>query len=148
MKRALVASVLAGLVVLALISGGGAQAAGQTVEVTLDEWTLTADRATVAAGTVTFDTRNAGSADHDLLVVRTELDADDLGDPRYAGVYVVGRPHDHFSEALGQRSRHIPSQRSRRDVVDLAPGRYVLFCSLPGHRAKGQRTALTVTGRP
>jgi uncharacterized cupredoxin-like copper-binding protein len=145
-KRAIAPFVLLAIAIFALASGGGgAQAAGQTVAVTLDEWTLTPDRATVRAGTVTFDTRNAGKLDHELLVVRTELKADELGDPRFAGVYVVGAPHAHFAEAAGLRSRHIGPQRARRDVVDLKPGNYVLFCGLEGHYRSGQRAALRVT---
>jgi uncharacterized cupredoxin-like copper-binding protein len=133
------------IVALASAGGDGAGAAGRTVAVTLDEWTLSTDAPSVPAGRVTFETRNAGAADHELLVVRTRLDADRLRDPRFAGVYVLGAPHDHFAEAAGLRSRHIGPGRSRRDAVDLAPGDYVLFCGLPGHYAKGQRAALRVT---
>jgi hypothetical protein len=32
--------------------------------------------------------------------------------------------------------------------VRLTPGRYVLYCDLPGHRAAGEEAVLTVTARP
>ena len=145
MKWAIAPFVAVALIVAALAGGGGAQAAGQTVRGTLDEWSLGTDRTTVRAGEVTFDTRNTGAVDHELLVVRTELDADAIGDPRFAGVYVVGRPHDHFAEAAGLRSRHITPGRGRRDVAELAAGDYVLLCGLPGHYRRGQFGALRVT---
>jgi uncharacterized cupredoxin-like copper-binding protein len=31
-------------------------------------------------------------------------------------------------------------------TVNLKPGRYMLFCNLPGHYAAGQHTMFTVTG--
>lgn len=145
MKLALAPFLLLAAVILALVGGGGAQASDQTVSVNLDEWSLSTDRATVRAGTVTFDSLNSGKIDHELLVVRTKLDKDKLGDPRYAGVYAVGSPHDHFAAVSGLRSRHITPGRTRTDVVDLPAGDYVLFCSLEGHYANGQRAALRVT---
>jgi uncharacterized cupredoxin-like copper-binding protein len=135
------------LLALALLIGGcgGTPAADRTVDVTLDEWTLTAARASVGAGEVAFESRNDGAEEHELLIVRTRLSPERITDPRFAGTYVLGAPHDHFSEAAGLRSRHLGPGRSRRDVVDLTPGDYVLFCGLPGHLENGQAAALRVT---
>lgn len=146
MRRALAPFVLAAIVAGALLMGaGGSAAATQRLAVTLDEGVLTTSAATVRAGALQIDTRNTGATDHELLVVRTELPADRLGDPRFAGVFVLGRPHDHFAKLQGRGSGHILAGSTRRDVVDLEPGRYVLFCSLPGHYRSGQRAALRVT---
>jgi uncharacterized cupredoxin-like copper-binding protein len=140
---ALVVAILAvgGLVTLA--SGDGGE--GRTVAVVLDEWSVEPALRTVHAGRVAFETSNEGRVDHELLVVRTKLPADKLGDPRFAGVYAVGAPHDHFAQAAGLGSRHLVPGRRRVDVATLTPGDYVLFCSLPGHYARGQRAALRVT---
>jgi uncharacterized cupredoxin-like copper-binding protein len=144
-KLAIAPFLILALVIGALVSGG-AEASNPTVRVTLDEWTLTAEQPTVRAGRVTFDSANTGRTDHELLVVRTELRPEEIRDPRFAGVYVLGAPHSHLDKLDGLRSRHIAPQRTRRDVVDLAPGKYVLFCGLPGHLRNGQRAALRVTG--
>lgn len=140
---------LAGVVAFVMTLGGGATAATpRTVGVTLADSRLTADVRTVSAGEVTFKARNAGSTDHELLVIRTELGADRLGPParrRFAGLYVVGAPHIHGEETPGLRSRHVTPGRTRTDRVTLKPGRYVLFCGLPGHYESGQRTELRVT---
>ena len=146
MKRALAPFVLVAIAVGALLLGaGGSAAATQQLAVTLDEGVLAASASTVRSGALQIDTTNAGAADHEILIVRTELPADRLGDPRFAGIYVLGQPHAHFEEAAGLKSRHIRPGGSRRDVVDLAPGNYVLFCGLPGHYESGQRAALRVT---
>lgn len=146
MIKGLAPFLLLAIVAIALAGGGGAEAAGRTVGVTLDEWALTPDRVTVPAGRVTFETRNAGALEHELLVVRTELPAEKVRDPRFAGVYVLGRPHDHFAKLQGLRSSHIEPGRARVDAVDLEPGNYVLLCSLPKHLERGQVAELRVTG--
>ena len=146
MRRALAPFVLLAIVVGALLTGaGGSAAATQQLQVTLDEGSLVASDATVRAGALQIDTKTLGKADHELLIVRTELPADRLGDPRYAGIYVLGQPHDHFAKAAGLKSRHIRPSGARRDVIELEPGKYVLFCGLPGHYKSGQRAALRVT---
>ena len=126
----------------------GADTAGPGLAITLDEWVVKTSSPTVPAGPVRIKTRNEGSVQHELLIVRTEKSMDTLGTPerrRYAGVYVLGQPHDHFAKLLGIRSRHIRAGGSRSDLVDLKPGHYVLFCSLPGHYEQGQRSELRVT---
>ena len=143
---AVVALPATGAVVAAALAASGAAAGGTTVDVVLDEWSLEASTGSVRAGEVAFETRNDGRVEHELLVVRTALPADRLGDPRFAGVYAVGAPHDHFAQAAGLPSRHVRPGASRVDVAKLTPGDYVLFCSLPGHYARGQRAALRVTG--
>jgi uncharacterized cupredoxin-like copper-binding protein len=117
--------------------------------VTLAEWTVQASSPTVAAGELKFETRNIGKVQHELLIVRTEKSKDTLGTPerrRYAGVYVLGQPHDHFAKLLGLKSRHIRTGGSCTDTLNLKPGKYVLYCGLPGHYEQGQRTELRVTG--
>ena len=146
MIKALAPFLVVAVAVVALMGGGGAEASDRSIDVTLDEWTLTPDRVTVPAGRVTFETLNAGAIEHELLVVRSELDADKVRDPRFAGVYVLGRPHDHFAELQGLRSRHIGAGRGRTDEVDLKAGNYLLLCGIPGHLERGQVASLRVTG--
>jgi hypothetical protein len=147
-KHALPVLAVAALALVVLLSGSGSgsgnEATVPTVNVTLDEWTLTTDRATVPAGEVFFESRNDGAIDHELLVVRSRLSPESITDARYAGTYVIGTPHDHTAEAAGLRSRHIGAGRTRRESAELPPGDYVLFCGLPDHRENGQVATLRV----
>ena len=148
--RRLLAAVVAVLatgavVAAALAASSGTAGGGSRVEVVLDEWRVAPAVRSVPAGEVTFETRNEGAVEHELRVVRTALPPDRLGDPRFAGVYAVGAPHDHFAQAAGLPSPHVRPGERRVDVAELTPGDYVLFCSLPGHYARGQRAALRVT---
>ena len=138
-------------IAFAAVPGGSSGKAPGTVAVTLAEGSLKPDRAEVRAGRVTFDTRNAGRAEHELLVVRTDLAPGalpmGLEGPavKLAGDVVLGVPHTHGShEAKRAATRHVAPGSSRRETVVLKPGKYVLLCSLPGHYESGQRAALTV----
>ena len=145
---------LAAVVPVALVAGiavasGGTPEDGRTVTVTLDEYTLVADRAAVPAGTIRFDTRNPGAIDHELLIVRTDLAPDalpmGLEGPAVtlAGDVVLGKPHRHNTGTSGL-DRHVKPNGRLVEEVRLTPGDYVLLCSLPGHYAAGQRAALAV----
>lgn len=145
----------------AVASGASDASPSRTVHVTLGDSLVETDTATVAAGDVTFATRNSGSTQHELQVVRTDAAPGELPvglDGVFyekAGELVLGEPHGHAAHGAkasgseaGSRfappSRHVEPGGERADTVRLTLGRYVLFCNLPGHYAAGQRTGLTV----
>ena len=138
-------------IAFAVVPGGSDGRAPGVVGVTLAEGSLKPDVTSVRAGRVTFDTRNTGRVEHELLVVKTDLAPGDfpmgLEGPavKLAGDVVLGIPHTHGShEAKRAAARHVRPGTSRRETIVLEPGKYVLLCSLPGHYESGQRAALTV----
>jgi hypothetical protein len=88
------------------------------------EWSLWGSRRTVPQGTVTVQLWNRGQDAHDLRIRRLSRAGRLIG--AVQGVAVT------LSGALSQASWH------------LRPGRYELYCSMPGHRAKGMHTLLVV----
>jgi uncharacterized cupredoxin-like copper-binding protein len=108
---------------------------------------LSADRATVVHGKVSFLVTNAGSIPHEMLVVP-------LAGTQSAGTRPVGRD-GRVDEAgsLGEASatcadgegEGILPSTAGWVTLDLPPGRYELFCNLQGHYLAGMYTELTVT---
>jgi uncharacterized cupredoxin-like copper-binding protein len=89
----------------------------ETVPVTETEFKITLPSTHLKAGPVTFDAKNAGTIQHDLVVTGNGLTA---GTPRFNG---------------GQ---------SKTLKVTLKPGTYELFCSVPGHKQAGMDLKITV----
>jgi len=89
------------------------------VQVEAREFSYTLSRQTIRAGSVIIELRNAGEDAHDLRLQR-------VGGTRVYGTPVV-QPGAVYDLALR-----------------LLPGRYVLWCSLPGHRARGMQATLVV----
>lgn len=150
---ALLLAVLATGPALYFLSGTGAKAAGDAVKVELGDFTVKAPQ-TVPAGRVTFETKNTGKVEHELLIVRTDLAPDKiplgLEGPslKIAGKLVLGKQHTHEAQLKrGLRSgpAHIQPTQTRRDTVTLTPGTYVMLCNLSGHYEAGQATRLEVT---
>jgi manganese oxidase len=121
-----IAMVLSGgaLIIASTSSGSAAPAAElaadeapSAVEVTLSEFDVVPASIEVAAGG-TLAVTNAGSAEHDVAIIDT-----DLATPMLAG----GESAD---LALG----------------DLAPGVYEVHCTVPGHDSAGMTATLTVHG--
>ena len=123
-----------------------------TVSVTLQEFAILPSAASVPAGTVTFVAKNIGPDDvHEMVVVRTDLDADALPvdkDGKAAeegtGITSIGETGD---IAVGD---------TKEASFELLPGKYLLICnivqtepdgSLEAHYKVGMRTAFTVTAR-
>ena len=93
---------------------------GKTVTITEKDFSLEPSTVTVAAGSVTFEAKNAGGTDHALAIEGNglaEQQTDSVG------------PHD-----------------SSFMTVDLKPGRYTMFCPVDGHRALGMKGTITVSG--
>jgi uncharacterized cupredoxin-like copper-binding protein len=108
---------------------------------------LTADRTTVAHGTVSFLVTNAGSISHEMAILI-------LPDAQIAGTRPIGgdgrideagsltEASNTCAEGSGQG---ILPGASGWVTLTLPPGRYELICNLPGHYAAGMYSQLTVS---
>jgi plastocyanin len=101
--------------------GGGAAAGGSTVDIsTPSGGTLAFDQKDVSAeaGTVTIDFDNKQPTPHDVKV------------------------EDSSGKELG--GTDLTTSGTATATVDLQPGTYTFFCSVPGHREAGMEGTLTV----
>jgi uncharacterized cupredoxin-like copper-binding protein len=88
------------------------------------EWTLAPSRATLPAGPIVVQLWNRGQDAHDLWVQRMTS----------SGAMV----------ARIQKVRTTLPGRVSTAHWTLGPGRYMLFCSLPGHMAAGMQVIIRV----
>jgi uncharacterized cupredoxin-like copper-binding protein len=90
-----------------------------TVQATEVEFKIQLPKTTIPAGSYTFDVHNGGKVQHDLVVKGNGVDK--------------GTPT-------------IDAGQSKSLKVDLKPGKYDVYCSIPGHKQLGMDLTLTVTG--
>jgi uncharacterized cupredoxin-like copper-binding protein len=130
----------ASLVLLAACGGGAGQGtSGHTVGVTLDEYHVKLDAATIASGKVTFQINNLGKEKHEFVILRTDLTPATLpieGDK----VQEEASGVEHVDEIDG-----VDAGATRDLTVELKAGSYVLVCNYLGHVHGGMVTTLTVT---
>jgi uncharacterized cupredoxin-like copper-binding protein len=126
MRSLRVATAAAALIlVLAACGGGGGgggssapASSGKKIDVTLKDFSITvAGGSSVKAGTYTFVVTNQGPSDHNLTV-------------NGPGVSNQATP------TFGKGTKDL--------TVTLKSGTYDLYCSVPGHKALGMDTKLTV----
>ena len=91
------------------------QAAAQTVQVTETEFQIKLAGYKAKAGKFTFDVKNAGKIPHDLAIKG------------------------------GPKTELIQSGQSATLVVTLKPGKYHLYCSVPGHEQAGMKVDITLS---
>ncbi len=104
---------------IAVASSAGATRRSQ-VQVVEKEYSLTLSRLRVRSGNVVVQLVNFGMDDHDLVV---------QGNARGS------KPYSFKLLAPGTLETR---------TLKLAPGRYTLYCSVPGHRALGMVASLIV----
>ncbi|MGZ8602968.1 MAG: hypothetical protein ACXWXN_10685 [Actinomycetota bacterium] len=120
-----------------------------TVAVTLQEFAVSADPGSAAAGSVTFDVTNDGPDDvHEFVVIKTDLGPTDLPTDKDGAVVEGGEGMEVVDEI-----EDIPVGEAPTLTVDLEAGAYVLICNilqeepdgtLEAHYAEGMRTGFTV----
>ena len=119
------------------------------VAVTLQEFAVAADPASVPAGPVTFDVTNDGPDDvHEFVVISTDLEPTELPTDKDGAVVEDGEGMEVVDEI-----EDIPVGESPTLSVDLDAGSYVLICNvlqkepdgtLEAHYSVGMRTGFTV----
>lgn len=94
--------------------------AGETVDVTEDEFSIALDGGNqLAAGPYTFAVANEGAIEHDLAIEGDQLE----------------------DEA---KTKLIPPKEAVPLEVDLPPGEYKFYCTVPGHEQSGMKADVTV----
>src|SRR5215218_8576969 len=128
LRRILCAATLVSLVPAATALAGG------TAKLTMDEFSLKASPKAVTAGKVKFSVKNAGSDEHELVVLKTKTAASKL---KVSG----GRASESGEVA---ELEDIAAGKSKSKTLTLKKGHYVLICNLPGHYQQGMRADFTV----
>ena len=103
------------------------------VRVTLGEWALQPSVREVKAGRVRFIAANTGRTEHEMVVIRTDKDADDLG----AGARIPEAGSIGEIEEFGAGT-------VQAKTLTLTPGHYALVCNINGHYKQGMWTDLQV----
>jgi uncharacterized cupredoxin-like copper-binding protein len=126
MRSLRVATAVAALIVVLAACGGGSgggsssppASSGKKIDVTLKDFSITlAGGSTVQPGTYTFVVTNKGPSSHNLTVDGPGVS-------------------DQATPTFGPGTKNL--------TVTLKSGTYDLFCSVPGHKALGMDTKLTV----
>jgi uncharacterized cupredoxin-like copper-binding protein len=89
---------------------------GKTVAVDETEFKITTSTTTFKAGTLTFEAKNVGKIPHDLAIKGTS-----------------------------EKTNLIQPGGNAKLTVDLKPGKYLLYCTVPGHEEAGMKLNITVT---
>jgi uncharacterized cupredoxin-like copper-binding protein len=139
-RSALLAGMLALVSTLVLVACGGddgeSGGAGGTVNVALgtsdNEYAMTPDPAEAAAGSVTFTLTNGGKLQHEMVVIRTDKGAANLGTDGEA------------DETGAVDEITVDAGQSGDLTVDLPAGAYALVCNLAGHYQAGMYADFTV----
>ena len=102
---------------------------------------IKASPTSVPAGKVTFQaTNDSKDAVHEMIVAPLPKDGKPL--PYIENEH---RVDEEAAEHLGEVSELDPGQ-SGSLTVTLQPGKYILYCNIPGHYVDGMWTTITVTG--
>jgi len=92
--------------------------APKAVTATETEFKIALPSSTIAAGSYSFDVKNDGKIEHDFVIKGNRVD---------------------------EKTPTIGAGESATLDVDLKPGTYDVYCSIPGHKQAGMDVKLTVT---
>jgi len=139
--------VVAPLLALMLVAGGcSSDDGGDTVDVSLQEFAVSANPSSVGSGEVTFEVTNDGPEDtHEFVVIRTDLTPDALPTVEDGSVDEEGEGIEAVDEI-----EDIAVGDTQTLTVDLDAGSYVLICNIydadeqEAHYQEGMRTGFNV----
>lgn len=130
------------LVVVVAIGGCGGETDVENpdLSVGLTEWSVDLSSNDVEDGAVDLEILNSGLLLHEVIIVETTVPSDEL--ETISGVVDLSKLDERL---VGELSELSPGDNIRA-TIDLEPGRYVVFCNMPGHYEAGMHGVLTVSG--
>ena len=134
MKRAAVLVIVTFALALAACGSGGSYGTSlplKTGRFRLDEWSITADRPNLRAGSQTITATNTGHETHELVIVAASS-------VRSLPTKANGSVDEAQLDAVkvGEIA-NVAAGTSHTHVFDLAPGSYVVFCNLVDQMGHG-----------
>jgi uncharacterized cupredoxin-like copper-binding protein len=109
-------------------------AASRALRIRMTEFAFDPNDAVAKKGAVTITALNDGEVVHDLVLLKTDVDPAKL--PK------KGDKVDE-STSVGEIADVEPGS-TKKTTLELAPGKYVMVCALPGHYEGGMYGSLTV----
>ena len=117
-------------------------ASGQATVIQMGEFFFEPKNATVKAGKTTIEAPNIGKVEHELVLFKTTMSPAKL--PTEANGEVDEEKMDEIAGETGEIP-DVEAGKTKSEEFELTPGKYVMFCNLPGHYAAGMYGTLTVT---
>jgi uncharacterized cupredoxin-like copper-binding protein len=114
---------------------------GKTAEIVMGDYFFKPSDATASSGKVTISAPNEGQLVHELVLAKTNTDPGSL--PTTSDGEVDEAKLEQKGEDAGEIADVAP-QATKQGTFDLTPGKYVMFCNIPGHYAQGMYGTLTV----
>jgi uncharacterized cupredoxin-like copper-binding protein len=108
------------------------------------EFSVTSDPTGVPTGAVQFNVTNNGAAAHEFVIMQTDNAPSTLLYDNTTQKAVEDAPGQQDVGEVGGELPFILPGQTQSDTFDLAPGRYVLLCNIPGHYRAGMYTSFTV----
>lgn len=109
------------------------QAGPGELNVAMGDYWFKAGTTRLRAGSYTFKARNYGVVPHDIMVERTPIK--------------LSAPNTPIDAAAPYGLEDMQPGATASVEIMLGPGRWELFCSVPGHYEAGQRQVITVYGQ-
>ena len=129
--------VAAALLVATACSAGPADTSeAATLIADLSDYKIVVDHPTIAPGHVVIGIRNHASMAHEFKVIKTDQAPDQLP--------VDGGTAKASEDGKVGELLNIVAGASRKLVLELTPGKYVLICNVAGHYQLGMRVGLEV----
>lgn len=123
-------------------ASAAAGSGGPALTIEMGDFFFAPKNVTAKAGPTTIEAPNEGSVEHELVLFKTNMNPAKL--PTEAGGGVDEEKMDQIAEEGGEVP-DVEAGVTKSGKFDLKPGKYVMFCNLPGHYAQGMYGTLTVT---
>jgi len=125
----------------AAATGGGA---GATLTIKMGDFYFSPKNATAKAGLTTIEAPNEGNMEHELVLFKTNMDPAKLPTEANGDIDEEKLDKSEAAEEAGEIADVEPGE-TKSEKFKLTPGKYVMFCNVPGHYAQGMYGTLTVS---